>query len=231
MKRHVLIVDDDEMIQKMVSFLSVEIPNVRTTQVETGKEMHAVLLNDKVDLLVLDLGLPDEDGLALARQVRARSDILIIVLTGDKGKDSLISALEIGVNDFVRKPFDPYELQLRVRNKLHHFKPEILNQTPKILHFGEYTLNLSSRRLSTKAVGDVHLTPTEFNVLAALLQRPDIAFSRGQILDIITTDADAPSDRAVDVYIAQLRLKIEVNPKQPQFIKAVRGFGYIFTNI
>ncbi|MBT3559325.1 MAG: response regulator transcription factor [Rhodospirillales bacterium] len=226
MKHHILVVDDDEMIQAMVSFLAKENPNVRTTQVGSGMEMHAVLKSDSVDLLVLDLGLPDEDGLALARQVRARSNIPIIVLTGDHTKESLIAALEIGVNDFVRKPFDPYELQLRIKNQLRHFKPDARKQVQKSLQFGPYTIDTAARTLRSEPGTDIHLTPTEFSILSALAQRPDIAFSRNQMLDIISRGDEAPSDRAVDVYIAQLRQKIEDNPRRPQFIKAVRGFGY-----
>lgn len=227
MKSHILIVDDDDMILAMVSFLAKENQGVRTTQVQTGKEMHAVMNSDSVDLLVLDLGLPDEDGLALARHVRARSNLPIIVLTGNQSQESLISALEIGVNDFIRKPFDPYELQLRIKNQLHHYRPATAKQVRKSLHFGEYVLETPSRTLKTQLGDSVHLTPTEYDILSALLHRPNIAFSRNQILDIIAKDDDGPSDRAVDVYIAQLRRKIEESPKHPAHLKSVRGFGYM----
>ncbi len=228
MKRHILIVDDDEMIQAMVSFLAKENHDVRTTQVGTGIDMHAILQRDAVDLLVLDLGLPDEDGLALARQVRSRGTIPIIVLTGDQSKESLISALEIGVNDFVRKPFDPYELQLRIKNQLRDFKQQPLKPARKNFSFGGYTLDNNSRTLTSKPGDHIHLTPNEFSILTALLRRPNFAFSRGEILDVIARGDEEPSDRAIDVYIAQLRRKIEQDPKRPQFLKSVRGYGYMF---
>ncbi len=227
---HILIVDDDELILAMVSFLAKEQSNVRTTQVGTGKEMHAVLSKDKVDLVVLDLGLPDEDGLVLARQVRARSDVPIIVLTGDNSKESLIAALEIGIQDFVTKPFDPYEFRLRIRNQLKYVNPEQRSYRDKedtLLKFDGYSLDLDSRTLETKHGRKIHLTQNEFCILTALVKNPNKALSRNAILDVIASGADVPSDRAVDVYITQIRKKIEKDPKSPVLITSIRGFGYM----
>ena len=232
MKHHVLIVDDDEMIRDMVAFLVQNESNIKSTGVATGKDMHSILQNDAVSLIVLDMGLPDEDGLVLARQIRARSMVPIIVLTGDQSNETLITALEIGVNDFVHKPFDPYELQLRIKNQLQFFRPEKnspLRRKTKRIKFGDYTLDPRSRSLTNIAGKEVPLTPTEFEILLALLRQPNTAFSRNMILDVISKGEQTPSDRAVDVFIAQLRRKIEVDPKKPQMIKSVRGFGYKFT--
>lgn len=230
MKQHVLIVDDDEMIQAMVSFLVKEDVSVRTTQVDSGQLMHAALKTDKVDLLVLDLGLPDEDGLALARQVRARTDIPIIVLTGDQSHERLIAALEIGVNDFITKPFDPYELRLRIKNLLRYNrpKPSVLAETGRRIDLGALVLDLNSRTLQEKSGARVALTRSEYNILAALVQRQDKAMSRGELLDVIAQGNDAPSPRAIDVYIRQIRKKLEPYTHHPQMIEVVRGYGYMF---
>jgi len=231
MKRHILIVDDDEMVQSMVSFLVTDGLGMRATLVGSGKEMHRVLKTDIVDLVVLDLLLPDEDGLVVVRQIRARSDIPIIVLTEDSSKDRRIAAVEIGVSDFVQKPFDPYELQLRIKNQLRDQKNDktiLKNKPNKQFQFGEFALDLESHSLNTVGGQRVHLTPSEFNILAALVQRKNKVMSRSQILDVIDNGDDAPSDRAIDVYISQIRKKIEKNAKKPKLIQAVRGYGYIF---
>ena len=228
-KSHVLIVDDDIMIQKMVSFLTSQGLNLRTSQVASGKEMSKVLKNDKVDLLVLDLTLPDEDGLVLARQVRSRSNIPILVLTGDETKETLIAALELGVEDFVRKPFDPYELQLRIRNLVGRVGRQTETRRKRNLRkhgFGEYVLNLEERSLKKGPDDEVHLTYNEFNILNALAQANGRPVSRGTLLDVIAKGADAPTERAIDVYIRQLRMKIESTPKQPEHLLTSRGYGY-----
>ncbi|HEY9080846.1 response regulator transcription factor [Magnetovibrio sp.] len=232
MKQHVLIVDDDEMIQAMVSFLVKEEFSVRTTQVETGLDMHTVLKSDRVDLVILDLGLPDEDGLALARQIRARDDVPIIVLTGDQSHERLISALEIGVNDFITKPFDPYELRLRVKNLLRYNHPRRRTsanaEDEQRIQIGDMRLDLNRRSLDRPDGTIVPLTISEFNILSALALKPGKALSRGDLLDVIAQGGDGPSPRAIDVYIRQIRQKIEPNAHSPQFIQAVRGYGYIF---
>lgn len=231
MKRHILIVDDDEMVQSMVSFLVTDGLGMRATLVGSGKEMHRVLKTDIVDLVMLDLSLPDEDGLVLVRQIRARSDIPIIVLTEDSSKDRRIAAVEIGISDFVQKPFDPYELQLRIKNQLRDQKNDkkiLKNKPKKQFKFGKYVLDIDRYSLNTVDGRRVHLTPSEFNILAALVQRKNKVMSRSQILDVIDDGDDAPSDRAIDVYISQIRKKIEKNAKQPKLIQAVRGYGYIF---
>lgn len=232
MKKHVLIVDDDPTILAMVSFLAHEGGDVRISQVETGQGMLNVLNKDTIDLLILDLGLPDEDGLALARQVRARSDVQIMVLTGDESKESRIAALEIGVNEFLTKPFDPYELQLRIKNQLRYNRPGPENKrvdSEKPLRFEGYVLDPAKRSLETEKGERVHLTNSEFTILSALIRRQNMALSRNMILDAIVKSDEAPSDRAVDAYIAQIRAKIEINPKKPRLISTVRGYGYIFS--
>lgn len=231
MKRHVLIADEDEMVQSMVSFLVTDRLGMRATLVGTGKEMHAVLKADTVDLVMLDLSLPDENGLVLVRQIRARSDIPVIVLTKDNSKEMRIAALEIGISDFVQKPFDPYELQLRIKNQLRNQKTDQANLKTKLsnqFQFGKYVLDIERRSLNTIDGRRVHLTPNEFNILSALVQRKNKVMSRSQILDVIDNGDDAPSDRAIDVYISQIRKKIEKNATQPKIIQAVRGYGYIF---
>ena len=231
MKQQVLIIDDDESIREMVSYI-VEGLGGRTTKVTSGDEMFRALDKEVPDLVVLDLGLPDENGLVLARQFRARSNKPIIVLTGDQTSESLIAALEIGVDDFVTKPFVPYELQLRIRNVLkrtsRNTKPSI-NSLPSKIAFGDLVLDADECTLKTNDEAPVHLTPSEFAILHALIRNPSRVLSRSAILDVIAKGDDSPSLRAVDVYIRQLRKKIEADPKNPEFIISVRGIGYRFS--
>lgn len=230
MKKHVLIVDDDASIVAMVAYLAKEDPLVRTSQVNTGQELHAILKGDSVDLLVLDLGLPDENGLALARQIRARSTVPILVLTADDTRDSLIAALEIGVNDFMTKPFDPYELRLRIKNLLRHASgthPASDRIDARRLNIGPWVLDLNQRQLTAQDGSPVHLTNNEFNLLSSLAARPNMALSRSVLLDTLANGDDAPTARAIDVYITQIRRKIEADPKHPVLIQTIRGFGYM----
>lgn len=222
------------MIQKMVSFLTTQGLNLRTSQVATGKDMAHILDHDQVDLLVLDLTLPDEDGLVLARQVKSRGKLPIIVLTGDTTKETLIAALELGVDDFVRKPFDPYELQLRIRNLLERSSihlPSEKRPTKNIYRFGDYELNLDEKSLINANKGEVQLTFTEFSLIRTLAQANARPVSRGKLLDALAKGADCPTERAIDVYIRQLRTKIETVPSQPRYIETVRGFGYKLTTL
>lgn len=231
MKSHVLIVDDDEMIQMMVAFLSKDGLNLRATQVATAQEMNTVLKNDQVDLIVLDLNLPDEDGLVLARQIKRYRDVPILVLTGDEKKETLIAALELGVDDFVRKPFDPYELQLRMRNLISRRRREgarPLMHKSKIhqIEFGSLRLDLEARSLIDQTRGEISLTYNEFNILSALARVLDRPLSRAALLDCLSQGDEAPSERAIDVYIRQLRKKIETVPENPQLLLSIRGHGY-----
>lgn len=230
MKRHILIVEDDETLRKLLAFC-LEQEGHWVTCAGSAEEMRVQLGARDPDLILLDLGLPDEDGLVLARQLRARSGTPIMVLTGNRDQKVLVTALELGADEFLRKPFDPRELILRVNAVLARSGRSASTasaRTASVLHFDCWTLNLRARSLRSADKGEVTLTLGEFNVLSALVKRPGWALSRDELLDAVSSGEDPPSPRMVDVFVSQLRAKIEVDRKRPKLILSVRGHGYRF---
>ena len=224
--RHILVVEDDEMMQSLlIAYLDNE--GYTVTGVSTGKEMLAFLNHTSVDLCLLDLTLPDEDGLTLARQVRARSKLPIIIMTARTGMEDRLSGLDIGADDFMTKPFDPRELVLRVRNVLNR-SGSGNSDTHDVFDFSGWKLDLSAHSLTAPDGQDVQLTAGELNLLSALVLAPNRVLSRSQLLDAVSHNDEAPSDRMIDVFVSRLRKKIEQNPRQPRFIVTVPGHGYKF---
>lgn len=196
----------------------------------TGKEMLAAIDTEHIDLVLLDLGLPDEDGLSLARQVRARSDLPIIVITARKGKSDRLAALEVGADDYLTKPFDPDELVLRVRNILGHAGTvEAPSIRSEIYRFEGWSLDMDARAVIAPDGEHVAFTRAELNLLAALVKAPNRVLTRAHLLDAVSHDADSPTDRLIDVLVSRIRKKIEPEPKAPQFITTVVGCGYKFS--
>ena len=202
----------------------------------TGKEMLACIDSEAIDLVLLDLGLPDEDGLLLARQVRARSSLQIIVVTARKEQKDRLAALEIGADDYLTKPFDPEELTLRVRNILGRAgdgsntnAEEALRERTEVFKFLGRTLDAGGHSLTGPDGDKVTLTRAEFNLLTSLARAPNRVLSRDYLLDAVSQDADAPTDRLIDVLISRVRKKIEPNPKKPEIITTVVGCGYKFS--
>lgn len=225
--RHILVVEDDEMMQSLLSaYLDNE--GYKVSSVATGKDMLAFLNINTVDLCLLDLTLPDEDGLTLARQVRARSNMPIVIMTARTGMDDRLTGLEIGADDFLTKPFDPRELVLRVRNVLNRAGGTD-NDANDVIVFSGWQLCISAHSLVAPEGGEVPLTAGEFNLLSALTLAPNRVLSRSQLLDAISHSDEAPSDRMIDVFVSRLRKKIEQDPKRPVFIVTVPGHGYKFT--
>ena len=202
----------------------------------TGKEMLAGIDSEAIDLVLLDLGLPDEDGLVLARQVRARSSLPIIVVTARKEQKDRLAALEIGADDYLTKPFDPEELTLRVRNILGRAgdgsntnAEEALRERTEVFKFLGWTLDAGGHSLTGPDGDKVTLTRAEFNLLTSLARAPNRVLSRDYLLDAVSQDADAPTDRLIDILISRVRKKIEPNPKKPEIITTVVGCGYKFS--
>jgi DNA-binding response OmpR family regulator len=230
-KQRILIVEDEEFVQALLSaFLAKE--GFITALATTGKQMFAILDKDPVDLILLDLSLPDEDGLTLTRQIRARSSVPIIVLTARRGREDRLMALEMGANDYLLKPMDPEELVLRVRNMLNRpgdaGEAAARERDNLKIAFDGWTLDITSHRLIDGDGKDVMLTRAEFNLLAALVRAPNRVLTRDFLLDAISRHDEAPTERVIDVLISRLRKKIESNPRQPTRIVTVLGCGYKF---
>jgi len=171
--------------------------------------------------------------MVLARQVRARSSLPIIVVTARKEQKDRLAALEIGADDYLTKPFDPEELVLRVRNLLGRAgegnTEEALRQRTKVFRFQGWTLDTGGHSLTDEKDTKVSLTRAEFNLLAALAKAPNRVLSRDFLLDAISQDADAPTDRLIDVLVSRVRKKIEAIPKKPEIVTTVVGCGYKFS--
>jgi DNA-binding response OmpR family regulator len=231
MTKHLLIVEDDELVQSLLAAY-MQNEGFKVSLATSGKEMLACIDSEAIDLMLLDLGLPDEDGLVLARQVRARSSLPIIVVTSRKDQKDRLAALEIGADDYLTKPFDPEELVLRVRNLLSRAggtTEEALRLKTEVFKFQGWTLDTGGHNLTGPGGETVSLTRAEFNLLAALARAPNRVLSRDYLLDAISQDADAPTDRLIDVLISRVRKKIEPGPQKPEIITTVVGCGYKFS--
>ena len=230
MDKHLLIVEDDEFVRDLLA-ACLGHQGYAISHAVSCREMHAALDKGDIDLILLDLGLPDEDGLALTRQVRAKSPVPIIILTARRGKEDRRAGLELGADDYLTKPCDPQELMLRVRNLLGRSAgggPADGPRGSEVLRFAGWELDGSGRTLKDPGGGDVPLTPAEFNLLAALARAPGRVLSRDFLLDAVSRPGEEPPDRMIDVMISRLRKKLEKDPRQPKLIQTAVGLGYKF---
>ncbi|HWK45819.1 MAG TPA: response regulator [Stellaceae bacterium] len=228
---HILIVDDHEDICELVqNYLSGE--GYRVTAAHDGPSMRRAMALTPVDLVLLDLMLPGEDGLTLARRLREESSIGIIILTGRGETVDRIIGLEMGADDYLPKPFHLRELLARVKSVLRRasdrtVKPGAAAQAAAV--FAGWRLDLATRQLLSPAGSEVRLTTGEFDLLAAFVANANQVLSRDRLLDLARNREAGPFDRTIDVQVGRLRRKLEDDPQNPTLIKTVRGTGYIFT--
>ncbi|MDX2141970.1 MAG: response regulator [Rhodospirillaceae bacterium] len=233
-KPHILIVDDDSEIRELLSrFLSKH--DFRVTTAKDGREMQQALKDWKIDLIVLDLMMPGDDGLTLCRQVRAESDMPVIMLTAMGEDVDRIIGLEVGADDYLAKPFNPRELAARIKAVLRRTTAPPLQPVAPVgvngdeqIRFDQFLLDTATRTLK-KNGEDVVLTAGEYDLLVAFIEHPRRILNRDQLLDMARGRAAIPFDRAIDVQVGRLRKKIEPDIKTPTLIKTVRGGGYMFT--
>ncbi|MDN3698099.1 MULTISPECIES: two-component system response regulator TorR [Vibrio] len=234
MSYHVLVVEDDVVTRsKLVGYFQNE--GYAVSEAENGAQMREVLQSNLVDLIMLDINLPGEDGLMLTRELRSQSDIGIILVTGRTDSIDKIVGLEMGADDYVTKPFELRELLVRVKNLLWRISAarnassvavaECENEN--LVRFGEWTFDIQRRALS-KNGEPVKLTKAEYELLVALSSYPNQVLSRERILNMISHRVDAPNDRTIDVLIRRMRAKMEFDPKNPQIFVTVHGEGYMF---
>jgi two-component system, OmpR family, response regulator len=230
-RSHILVVDDDPQIRGLVSEYLTE-NGLRVTAAASGREMTQILGEETIDLVILDLRLDGEDGMALARSLRERLSMPVIMLTGVREEADRVMGLELGADDYITKPFSPRELLARIRTVLRRTKisapeggrhPEI-----RAYRFGDFELNLRTRRLKRQDGRAVSLTNGELNLLAALLAAPERILTRDQLLEASRMYDNEVYDRAIDIQVLRLRRKIEVDPSQPRYIVTERGVGYMF---
>ncbi|EOX1767400.1 two-component system response regulator TorR [Vibrio cholerae] len=231
MNYHVLVVEDDLVTRsKLSGYFQNE--GYQVTEAESGAQMREALELNDIDLVLLDINLPGEDGLLLTRELRSQSEIGIILVTGRTDSIDKIVGLEMGADDYVTKPVDLRELQVRVKNLLWRIslaqRERITDKhDDKLVHFGEWTFDVQRRALSRNGE-PVKLTKAEYELLVALSSYPNQVLSRERILNMISHRVDAPNDRTIDVLIRRMRAKMEMDPKNPQIFVTVHGEGYMF---
>jgi two-component system OmpR family response regulator len=227
---HILIVDDDAEIRSLLGeYLQKQ--GYRATAVADGKGLRAAMEKSRPDVIVLDLMLPGEDGLALCRDLRARSEIPIIMLTARGDETDRIVGLELGADDYVAKPFSPRELLARIKSVLRRARSLPDNLKPEeagSYRFAGWTLDVATRNLTGADGVVVPLGGTEFRLLRIFLEHPNRVLTRDQLIDLMLSRDAAPFDRAIDVQVSRLRHRLGEDAKEPAIVKTVRGQGYVF---
>jgi two-component system OmpR family response regulator len=228
---HILVVDDDKETCALLSkFLTRH--RYRVSLAHDGKDMMHALESARVNLVVLDLMLPGEDGLSLCRRLRASSTVPVIMLTAMGETTDRIVGLELGADDYLVKAAGPRELLARIRAVLRRAGCSAPGSSParnRLLDFNGWRLDVGQRQLFSPSRTLIPLRSSEFELLLALAERPQRVLTRDQLLDLARGRAASAFDRSVDVLISRLRRKIETDPKEPCLIRTVRGGGYLFS--
>jgi len=225
MSKTILVVDDEKRLVSLVeSYLAQE--GYRVVSANNGVEALPVASHEKPDLIILDIMMPEMDGYEFMRQHRKEQDTPIILLTARVDDDERVIGLELGADDYITKPFRPRELVARVRAVLR--RAGKTEPQGKMLQVAGVTLDRDTRAV-TVADQSVDLTPSEFDLLAALMTSPGRVFSRLDLLDVIQGVRYEGYERTIDTHIKNLRAKIEIDPRDPQYIETIYGVGYRFT--
>ena len=228
--QHIAILDDDPEIRSLLE-QNLRGAGFEVSTASNGRDLKTILEHQTIDLIVLDLMLPGEDGLTICRELRAESNIPIIMLTAMTHEADRIIGLEMGADDYLTKPFSPRELVARIKATLRR-QSMVTTQSEdrrRTAVFEGWKLDVVRRELRDPDDVLVDLTSGEFDLLAALIERPNRLMTRDLLLDITKGRQADVFDRSIDITISRLRQKIEEDPKNPQFIKTVRGKGYIFS--
>ncbi|MFC5696495.1 response regulator [Pseudomonas sp. GCM10022186] len=232
MSASVLIVDDDPLIRELLqTYLTQEGYQVRCAS--TAEQAEACLAESPVDLVMLDIRLPGKDGLTLTRELRVRSEVGIILITGRNDEVDRIVGLECGADDYVVKPLNPRELVSRAKNLVrrvrHARQPSPVATTAQLKRFADWMLDSDRRRLIDQDGSETLLTHGEFQLLSVFLRNAGHTLSRDQLMDQIRNREWLPNDRSIDVLVGRLRRKLRDDPAEPQLIITIHGAGYLFT--
>jgi two-component system phosphate regulon response regulator OmpR len=229
---HIVVVDDEKDVRETFGEY-LESRGYEVSLAESGAALRECVARKAPDLVLLDLNLPGEDGLSLARFLREETDSAFIMVTAADDTIDRVIGLELGADDYVGKPVDLRELAARVKTVLRRSAKAAPIATPdagdvRKVAFGNFVLDLDGHELTDRNGANVELTTMEFDLLAAFVERPNRVLTRDQLLDMAHHRRWDPYDRSIDIRIARLRRKIERDPQKPEIIKTVRGAGYIF---
>jgi two-component system OmpR family response regulator len=235
-RSRILIVDDDPEVRLLLR-RCLEREAYEVVEASNGEELFAALGAGGIGLITLDLGLGGEDGLDLARRIRSKHNLPIIMISGKGDTIDRVVGLELGADDYIAKPFHLREVLARVRAVLRRYEaaPPELDQPAsspekgRRFCFADWTLDTARRDLSSANGAGQELTTAEFNLLEIFVQRPGRVMSRDNLMDLLKGSDWSPVDRTIDNLIARLRKKVEPDPETPRLIKTVRGVGYVFT--
>jgi len=234
-KATILSVDDDEGLQTVVShYLSGE--GYAILSANSGKQLMDVLQSNTPNIILLDLVLPDTDGISLLAQLRTRPKIPVIVVSGKSDTTEKIVCLEMGADDYITKPFEMRELSARIKAVIRRSEEvptgsgpvQAVQEQDDQIRFGEWILDRAQFQLFDKKKNSADLTTGEYKLLEALVSAPNKVLSRERLFELTRASDYDSFDRAVDIQIGRLRKKLNDDPKEPQFIKTVRGAGYMF---
>jgi len=230
--QHILVVDDDPGVRDLLRDC-LELEGFVVSESKDSAGMHAALASGGIDLVTLDLMLGGENGLNLARQIRQSHDVPIVMISGKGDTIDRVVGLELGADDYISKPFHPREVVARIRAVLRRKaapaappKPVARAQSER-LTFAGWTLDIGSRELIGPDAAPQQLTTAEFNLLEALVRRPQRVLSRDMIMDLLKGHDWTPFDRSIDALVSRLRRKIEIDASAPRLVKTVRGVGYM----
>lgn len=226
---HLLVVDDDREIRKLLTEY-LEQAGYRVSAVADGKAMRRVLDSHRVDLVVLDLMLPGEDGLTLCRDLRTRSNLPVLMLTARGTDVDRIVGLEMGADDYLAKPFNPRELLARIKSILRRAQslpPNLEAEDVGTFRFGEWSLDVAARHLVAPDGLVVPLSGAEYRLLRVFLEHSQVVLSRDQLLELANGREAILFDRSIDVLVGRLRKRLRDDGREPQLIKTIRGEGYV----
>ena len=232
---HILVVDDEAEVRTLLR-AGLESEGFVVSEAENGAALMALLGERPVDLITLDVRLSGEDGFALAREVRARHNVPIVMISGKGDMIDRVVGLELGADDYIAKPFHMREVLARIRAVLRRYAPVASmaagaphepDKSPRFA-FDGWTLDVGRREVRTPEGEPCDLTTAEFNLLAILVERPGRVLSRDDLMDLLKGHDWTPLDRSIDGLVARLRKKIERGSETPQLVKTVRGVGYAF---
>ncbi len=224
----ILVVDDEPKIVKLVRDY-LERAGFGVNVAADGKSALSWVRTEKPDMVILDLGLPQMDGLDVTREMRKISNVPVIMLTGRSEESDKLIGLELGADDYVTKPFSPKELVARVRAVFRRIE-NISSDSQEILRVADLTLDVPRMRVTAEARQIDELTPTEFSLLAEMARYPGRVFTRAQLLNAVHGVAFESYERAIDAHVKNIRHKIEPNPPEPRYLLTVYGVGYKFTD-
>lgn len=227
---HILIVDDHAEIRDLVGRALAK-EGFRVSAAADGRAMRKVMADNRIDLVLLDLMLPGEDGLSLCRSLRVESNIPIIMLTAKGDEIDRVVGLEVGADDYVAKPFGSRELIARIRAVLRRSpeRAETTTSQPKHYRFDRWRLDTGARELLREDGVSIPLSAGEYDLLIVLVERPNRVLAREQLLDLAGRSSADVLDRSIDTQVSRLRKKLEVDAADPKIIKTVWGGGYMFT--